>query len=79
MFRVGLLSNVKLVVVVFLLVSEYILFYRCPSLIRMLVHDTLCVLFKPMLTGYPLEGFSLPTLARVYGDTVKAQGGNKTP
>lgn len=74
MFRLGLLSNVKLVVVVvFLLVSEYILFYPCPSLIRMLVHDTFCVLFKPRLnTGYPSEGFSLPTLAGVYGNMVKA-------
>lgn len=72
MFRLGLLSNVKLVVVVFLLVSEYILFYLCPSLIRMLGHDTFCVLFKPRLnTGYPLEGLSLPALTGVYGDLVK--------
>lgn len=73
MFRVGLLSNVKLVIIVFLLFSEYILFYPCPSLIRLLVHDTFCVLFKPRLnTGYPLEGSSLPSLAGVYGDMVKA-------
>lgn len=42
-FRRGLLSNVKLTVVVvtvFVQVSEYTLLYSCQSLVRILAHDT---------------------------------------
>lgn len=62
--RLGLLSNIKLllllllillILVIFVQVSKYILLRPCQSLVRILVHDTFCVLFKLRLnTGNPL-------------------------